>query len=47
MQMYMFVDNTWQFSPYLCVKELCASEVVDRQVFWGGLGPGYTARMKR
>ena len=45
MQMYMFVDNTWQFPLTFVQKSFVPVEVVDRQVFWGGLGPGYTARI--
>ena len=42
MQVYMFVHNIWHFPPYLRAKKVQKSfvpvEVVDRQVFWGGVG---------
>ena len=40
MQMYMFVTIHGSF-PLTFVQK--SFEVVDRQAFWGGLGPGYTA----
>ena len=45
MQMYMLVTIHGSFPLTFVQKSFVSVEVVDRQAFWGGLGPGYTARI--
>ena len=45
MQMYMFVTIHGSFPLTFVQKSFVPVEVVDRQAFWGGLAPGYTARI--